>query len=138
MSDNLEPLRDWFRRWGVCVAGVDYNAARPLFATDVIGFGTHAMFVSGLEALQAEQWEQVWPNIDGFEFLVDELVGEVSGDSAWAAVPWISQGYHQDGTSYERPGRATVTYRLQSGQWLGTHTHFSLRPGTPPRTYGKR
>jgi ketosteroid isomerase-like protein len=138
MADDLEPLRDWFRNWGACVASVDFDAARPLFAADVVGFGTHATFVSGLDALQAEQWQKVWPNISGFEFLVDELVGNISGNAAWAAVPWASQGYHEDGTAFDRPGRATATYRLESGRWLGTHTHFSLRPGTPAQTFGKR
>ena len=136
MTDELEPLRAWFRTWGQCVAAVDFNSARPLFAKDVVGFGTHATFVSGLDALQEGQWSKVWPNITGFEFLVDELTGAIAGDTAWAAVPWASTGYGKDGEAFDRPGRATVTYRREAGRWLGTHTHFSLRPGAPPHTFG--
>jgi ketosteroid isomerase-like protein len=137
MADDLEPFREWFRTWGTCVAAVDFESARPLFAAEVVGFGTHAAFVSGLDALQAEQWSKIWPNISDFAFLVDKLVGAASGTSAWAAVPWTSRGYHQDGTSYNRPGRATVTFRKDADLWLGTHTHFSLLPGVPHRTFGK-
>ena len=136
-GDQLEPLRAWFRAWGRCVAAVDFAAARPLFAGDVVGFGTHATFVSGLAALEREQWSKIWPNISGFEFLVDELVGDVDGDMAWAAVPWTSRGYHEDGAGFDRPGRATVTFRREGDCWLGTHTHFSLAPGTPQRTFGR-
>ncbi len=138
MADDLEDLRQWFRTWGAHVAAVDFEAARPLFSKDVIGFGTHAAFVIGLDALQQEQWQKIWPNIGEFRFLVDDLVGAVDGDSAWAAVPWSSIGYDDTGAAFDRPGRATVTFRRVSGQWLGTHTHFSLNPGVPHRTHGSR
>jgi len=55
MSDELGPLREWYDTWGVCVAAVDFESARPLFAKDVVSFGTHAtFFVSGIDALQHE------------------------------------------------------------------------------------
>lgn len=138
MAASLEELRDWYRTWGKCVAAVDFKSARPLFTDDVVGFGTHAHFVHGLEALEREQWSQIWPKITNFAFLVDELVGAIDGDAAWAATPWTSTGYHEDGTAFDRPGRATVTLRREGGVWRGTHTHFSLTPGTPPRTYGRQ
>lgn len=138
MPDELEDFRVWFRTWGICVAAVDFESAYPLFAKDVVGFGTHIPLVSGLEALKREQWSKVWPKISGFEFLVDELVGAKSGDSGWAATPWASTGYHEDGTAFDRPGRATVTFRREAGAWLGTHTHFSLHPGSPPHTFGNK
>jgi ketosteroid isomerase-like protein len=135
MADELEEVREWFRTWGARVAAVDFDGARPLFDETVVGFGTHATFVAGLDNLMAEQWQQIWPNISGFAFLVDEAVGTVAGDFAWAAVPWTSRGYHEDGTSYDRPGRATVTFRRSADGWKGTHTHCSLKPGTPARTF---
>lgn len=139
MSDELEQLRAWYREWGGYVAAVDFDGARPLFAKDVVSFGTHAtFFVSGIDALYEGQWSQVWPKISGFEFLTDELVGAMHGDMAWAAVPWASTGYHEDGTPFDRPGRATVTFRREGDRWLGTHTHFSLQPGVPPKSFGKR
>ena len=136
-SADLEPLRDWFRTWGGYVSAVDMDSARPLFTDDVVGFGTHATFVRGLDALYSEQWSKIWPNISDFRFEVEHLVGEIGTDHAWAAVPWSSTGYHDDGTAFDRPGRATVTYRKVDGQWRGTHTHFSLAPGVPPRTFGR-
>lgn len=136
MDDDLDALRDWFRTWGNHVAAVDFQSARPLFSSDVIGFGTHAAFVTGLDALQKEQWQKIWPNISGFRFLVDDLVGAIDGDAAWAAVPWTSTGYDETGAAFDRPGRATVTFRREAGLWRGTHTHFSLHPGVPQRTYG--
>jgi len=137
MADELEPLRDWYRTWGAHVAAVDFESARPLFANDVVSFGTHAtFFVSGIDALYEGQWSRVWPKITDFVFLVDELVGAVHGDTAWAAVPWASTGYAEDGKAFDRPGRATVTLRRDGNKWLGTHTHFSLRPGVPPHTFG--
>ena len=60
------------------------------------------------------------------------------GDAAWAAVPWSSTGYHENGEAFDRPGRATATYVRENGKWLATHTHFSLKPGTPPHTFGKK
>lgn len=137
-KDELEELRDWFRFWGECVAAVDFESAKPLFADRVVGFGTHVEFVHGLDALYGEQWSKVWPKITGFRFNVEHLVGEIHGDAAWAAVPWSSTGYHENGEAFDRPGRATATYIRQNGKWLGTHTHFSLKPGTPPHTYGKK
>ncbi len=137
-DQSVEPLRDWFRTWGACVAAVDFEAARALFSREVAGFGTHVEFVQGLDSLQAEQWQNVWPNIDGFRFEVERLVGSVDGDRAWAAVPWTSTGFHDDGSMFERPGRATVTFKRVDGNWLATHTHFSLKPGTPPKTFGRK
>jgi len=138
MPDAIEELREWYRTWGTCVASVDFEKARPLFASDVTGFGTHVHFVIGLDALENEQWRKVWPHITDFAFLVDEAVGAIDGNAAWAATPWTSVGYHEDGTTFDRPGRATVTFRRENGAWRGTHTHFSLKPGTPPRTFGRK
>jgi ketosteroid isomerase-like protein len=135
--DTLAPLRDWFSTWENYVRAVDYTSARQLFDRNVASFGTHAEIVFGLDRLVAEQWSAVWPNIADFRFEVDKLHGGIAGDCAWAAVPWTSTGFHEDGTAFTRPGRATVTFRRQRDHWLGIHTHFSLKPGTPPRTYGR-
>jgi hypothetical protein len=134
---DLEPLRDWFRTWETCVRAVDFASARQLFDPSVASFGTHAEIVTGLDKLVAQQWSAIWPAIADFRFLVDCLHGEINGPYAWAALPWTSTGYHQDGTAFDRPGRATVTLRHNGSHWVGLHTHFSLNPGTPARTYGK-
>lgn len=136
-SIELEPLREWFRIWGRHVSAVDMDAARPLFSAEVVGFGTHATFVKGLDALHRDQWSKIWPNITDFRFEVEHLVGDIGSEHAWAAVPWSSTGYHEDGSAFDRPGRATVTFRKVGGNWLGTHTHFSLAPGVAPHTHGR-
>jgi ketosteroid isomerase-like protein len=135
---DLEPLRSWFRVWNTCLLAVDFERARSLFDPAVSGFGTHAEIVFGLDRLEAEQWRNVWPMIADFRFHVDALHGAIHGDHAWAACPWSSTGFDADGVAFQRPGRATVVLQRQASAWMGVHTHFSLNPGTPPRTYGRR
>jgi ketosteroid isomerase-like protein len=136
--DTLEPLRDWFRNWNTCVVALDFESARQLFSPDVSGFGTFADVVYGLDRLEAEQWRNVWPRIAGFRFEVERLHGAIHASHAWAACPWSSTGFHEDGTAFERPGRATVILRRDGDVWRGVHTHFSLNPGVPSRTHGRR
>jgi ketosteroid isomerase-like protein len=120
--------------WGAEVASVDIAAARRRFAPDVVAFGTFARMVHGLDALEADQWRNVWPSISGFAFRLDELVviASTDGCQAVALVPWDSEGNDADGVAYARPGRATVVLRRDAphAPWLGVHTHFSLVP--PP------
>ena len=133
-----DELAGWFTTLERCVRAVDYETARGIFAPDVVSFGTRAEMVSGLDALQAQQWSGVWPFIADFTFDLAQLHTGAAGDVAWAAVPWTSTGFHEDGTEFPRPGRATVTFARRDGRWLATHTHFSLHPGTPPRSHGRR
>ena len=128
----------WFETMQRCVRAVDYAAARDIFAPDVVSFGTRAELVTGLDRLQAEQWSGVWPVIADFTFDLVRLHVGGSDDAPWAAVPWSSTGFHEDGTPFPRPGRATVTFARRDGRWLATHTHFSLNPGTPPRSHHRR
>lgn len=134
-------IRDWFTTWDDCVRARDYERARVLFHPDVIGFGTHMRIVSGLGHLEQHQWRNVWGTIADFRFLVDELQTGVSGDGlqAWAVVPWISTGFHEDGSSFDRPGRATIIFTRDTidASWLAIHTHISLAPGTPQRSFGR-
>ena len=57
---------------------------------------------------------------------------------AVAVLVWEATGFHEDGTSYPRPGRATVGMRRDSVEapWLGIHTHLSLNRGVPQKSYG--
>ena len=135
VHDVLEPLRDWFRDWNACLLAVDFARARQLFGGDVSGFGTHADIVFGLDRLEAEQWRNVWPKIADFRFHVEALHGAIIGAHAWAACPWSSTGFHEDGARFPRPGRATVILKHTADGWRGVHTHFSLNPGTPGRTF---
>lgn len=125
-------VREWIRAWGDEVAEVNMAAARRRFSPDVVAFGTYAEVVHGLDALESQQWRNVWPNIEGFTFRVDEVVVIASPDGcqAVAVVPWDSVGRDDAGGRFPRPGRATVVLRRESpgAPWLGVHTHFSLVP----------
>lgn len=137
-GETRAALQHWYQTLERCVGAVDYATARAIVHPQVASFGTHAELVQGLDELQARQWSNVWPNITDFAFDLAGMVGGRSGDVAWAAATWSSTGYHEDGAPFDRPGRATVTFVHVNGRWLATHTHFSLNPGTPPRTYGPR
>jgi ketosteroid isomerase-like protein len=104
----------------------------------VVSFGTRADIVSGLDYLQQNQWEGIWPNIQDFKINLDSI--HAGGDEriAWGVATWTSTGFHEDGTSFPRPGRATTILERRNGKWVSVHTHFSLNPGTPPRTYGRK
>lgn len=138
-------LAAWFEAWAAMVRQRDFAAARALFSPGVVGFGTHMHIVSGLDRLEADQWRNVWPTIEDFRFLTEALhVGASSdGTSAWAIVPWTSTGFAENGATFERPGRATVLFvtggdpALTPGGWLAIHTHISLAPGTPQRSFGR-
>ena len=136
--DVGQAVREWFQTLERSVRRVDYPTMRHHFAPDVLSFGTRADVVSGLDALMANQWSGIWPNIRDFTIDFDQLHWGASGDLAWALAPWNSTGFHPDGTSFPRPGRATVIFERRQGRWLATHTHFSLSPGTPPTTHGSK
>lgn len=129
MSDSAgAELRRWLEAFAACVRAVDFAAARPLIAPEVVSFGTRANIVVGRENLIAQQWRHIWPTIRDFAFDFATLHWERSGDHAWAALTWHSHGVRPDGTPFPRPGRATFTYVRRDGVWLATHTHFSLFP----------
>jgi ketosteroid isomerase-like protein len=136
--DAGQAIRDWFQTLERSVRLVDYQTMRQHFAPDVLSFGTRADVVSGLDALVANQWSGIWPNIRDFTIAFEQLHWGVSEDLAWGIAPWHSTGFHPDGTSFSRPGRATVIFECQQGKWLATHTHFSLFPGTPQTSHGPR
>lgn len=127
-------VRDWVAAWGAEVAAVDMTTARTRFADDVVGFGTYAEVVRGIDALHDRQWSNVWPTIADFRFLVDEMATLMSDDGcqAVAVVPWASTGFDADGVAFPRPGRATIVLRRVAADspWLGVHTHFSLVPAS--------
>lgn len=138
VADEHEAIRGWFEALQRCVRDVDFEAGRALFVEDVVAFGTKADVVTGLDRLMANQWRGIWPNISDFTFRLDQLHSGADGELAWGVVPWTSTGYHPDGTPFERPGRATTVFVRRDGRWLAKHTHFSLNPGTPPTTHGRR
>lgn len=133
-TDLGSEVADWFRHLERCVRAVDYPAARPIFAEEAVGFGTYGAMLDGLDALVAGQWQQIWPNIDGFTFDLASLrwgaacPDEGGGALVWAICRWDSVGHAQDGSTFDRPGRATVILQRQDGTLKALHTHFSLAP----------
>jgi ketosteroid isomerase-like protein len=130
----------WLERFSAYVRDVDYAAARPLFHPDVLAFGTHRDVIPGLAAWQATQWDNVWPKTSDFRFDTPAARVLVSADNTMATVvvPWMSTGYHQDGTPFERPGRATMVFHREDGAWLCTHSHMSLNRGVPQQSHATR
>ena len=141
-SADAQSVKEWVDAWGAEVAGVQLTTARERFSDDVVAFGTFADVVVGLDSLFRDQWSQVWPKIDDFLFLTDEMQVQVSPDRlmAVAVVGWSSTGIAEDGTRFPRPGRATVvlTRPTVDADWSGVHTHFSLGRGVPQASFGSR
>ncbi len=134
LAPGRETIEVWFRTLESCVRAMDYARAREIFAPEVIAFGTRAEVVEGLDHLEADQWRGVWPTIRDFTFDLGQLHWGWSGEAGWAVTIWTSTGFHPDGTPFHRPGRATILFERRDGRLLAIHSHFSLYPGTPPRS----
>ena len=137
-TDPIDAVREWFALMERCCAGVDYDGAESIFADDVVSFGTAMDIVRGRKALREGQWESIWGNISNFKMDLDNVHAGGSGDQAWGVVTWTSVGFDGNHKPFYRPGRATVALERRDGVWLAVHTHFSLYPGAPQRTFGKR
>lgn len=139
-ATDLDAVRRWFARLADCVRAVDYVAAFPLFAEDLVAFGTHDDFVAGRTKVMEAQWTQVWPTIRDFRWRLDEVTAIVSPDRLAAAGLAIfeSDGFQRDGSKFDRRGRATVmlTRAEVEADWVAAHTHMSLFRGTPDRSFG--
>ena len=68
MTDIEQEVAAWVAGWSAEVAAADIRAGRLRFADDMIAFGTHADVVEGRDAVEAEQWSQIWPAIEDFAF----------------------------------------------------------------------
>jgi ketosteroid isomerase-like protein len=140
--EDLALVKKWFRRLSEQVQAVDFAGAYPLFAEDMIAFGTFENFITGREAAERAQWRNVWPVTSGFHFRMDDIRAIISPDrlTAIGMGVFYSTGYHEDGTAYERPGRTTVALsrRRISEDWVADHTHMSLFRDVPSRSFGER
>ena len=130
MTDQLTEIKQWLEEFSAAVRAADYDLGKTMFAPEVVGFGTYAGMIAGLEPLVAGQWRNIWGVTRGFTFRLDEMHAGISGNLAWVAVPWDSEGQRADGEWYARPGRATIILELHNGGWLARHTHVSLYPAT--------
>ena len=136
--DDVGAVRRWFERLAEHVRAVDFAGARPIFAEDMIAFGTFTDFMTGRDKAETAQWRNVWPHIDDFRWRPD-IRAIVSPDrlTAIGMAIFDSTGYAADGNPYSRPGRATVVFgRTAIGEdWLALHTHMSLFREVPTRSF---
>ncbi|QRM34308.1 ketosteroid isomerase [Microvirga sp. VF16] len=141
-DDDVALIRRWFRKLQLCVQTGDFVGSRPLFAADMITFGSFIAFTIGREATEREQWRHVWDHIDQFRWHLDDLRTIISADrlTAVGMAVFESTGYTEDGKAFDRPGRATVALGRQAvgEEWVAQHTHVSLFPGTPARSFGTK
>jgi len=131
---------DWLERFSACVRAVDYKAAYPFFHEQALAFGTHKRVLEGLWDWRDRQWESVWPKTSGFAFVAAEtrVLASPDGQMAVAITPWGSTGYHQDGTEFDRPGRASMVLLRDGAAWVCVHSHMSLERGVPQESFGNR
>lgn len=136
--DDVAGVKSWFETLAAHVRDVDFIGARPIFAPDMIAFGTFTDFMTGRDATEQQQWRNVWQHIENFRFRPD-IRAIVSPDRLQAVGMAIfdSTGYRQDGTPYDRPGRATVVLVRDAvaALWLAQHTHLSLSRDVPTRSF---
>jgi ketosteroid isomerase-like protein len=132
---DLAAVRRWFKTLEGHIRSVDYAAARPLFAADMVAFGTFSDFVTGRAAAEREQWRNVWGTIRNFRWRLGGVRALVSSDrlSAVGLAVWDSDGFRPDGSKFNRRGRATVAFhRAAVGDpWIAVHTHMSLSAARP-------
>lgn len=137
-TNSANAVSEWFEQFGRCVASVNYQAARSIYAEDVVSFGTKAEIVSGIDLLQKNQWEGIWPNIRDFKYDMEQIHSSGDGTFACGITTWRSTGFDENGKSFLRPGRVTMFLENRVGRWLAVHTHHSLFPGIPQRTFGPK
>jgi ketosteroid isomerase-like protein len=130
----------WLDRFAGFVREVDYAAARPLFHPQVLAFGTHRDVIAGIEPWIATQWDNVWPRTTDFRFDLAATRILAADDAGMAVLiaPWSSTGYSEDGTPFDRPGRATMVFHRSERQWLCVHSHMSLNRGVPQTSHADR
>lgn len=69
--DDLAGVKTWFETLASHVREVDFTGARPIFAADMIAFGTFTDFMTGRDVAEQQQWRNVWQHIDEFRFRPD-------------------------------------------------------------------
>jgi hypothetical protein len=96
--DDTAGVTAWFETLAAHVREVDFTGARPIFAPDMVAFGTFTDFMTGRDAAEQQQWRKVWPHIDGFRWRPDirAIVCRIGcRQSAWASsIPPAMPGRH--------------------------------------------
>ena len=134
-------IKIWFENWGRLVSSLDFSSAAQMFEKDVVAFGTWMDTVESVKNRIESQLKRIWRTIKDFRFLTETLQIHISPDRLFAVaiLVWDSTGFEKNGSSYKRPGRATVSLRRKNlnSSWKGTHTHLSLFRGVKQKSYGQ-
>ncbi len=130
----------WLDTFAGYVREVDYASAKPLFHPQTLAFGTFTNIIPDLQTWIDTQWDNVWPKTTDFRFDLDgaHVLASEDGSLAVVVVAWNSTGYHQDGSPYPRPGRATMIFHRQEGRFVCVHSHMSLNRGVPQQSFADR
>jgi ketosteroid isomerase-like protein len=133
-------ILEWLEVFAGFVREVDYGSARPMWHPDLLAFGTYSDVIQGLETAIATQWDNVWPRTAEFAFdlATTHVLASADGGMAVAITPWTSKGFHQDGTQFDRPGRATLVFARDGEAWRCVHSHMSLNRGVPQASFASR
>jgi ketosteroid isomerase-like protein len=125
-----QELVSWASHFAAAVRDGDISFGRDLFKEDVVGFGTRARLMNGLEELVDQQWRHIWANTRNFDFDLDQMDWGLSqsGDLAWLGLTWSSEGHGLDAKWFSRHGRATFVLEKTADRWLCGHSHHSLDP----------
>ena len=78
--EDLAAVRAWFDTLARHCRTVDYEGARPIFAEDMIAFGTFTDFMIGRDLAEQKQWRNVWGTIRNFRYDLDKIETIVSAD----------------------------------------------------------
>src|SRR3990170_3617306 len=76
--DDMAAVRTWFETLSKHCRDVDYEGARPIFAEDMIAFGTFTDFMTGRDLAEEKQWRNVWGTIRNFRYDLDKIEAIVS------------------------------------------------------------
>ena len=98
-AEDLAAVRVWFGTLAKHCRAVDYEGARPIFADDMIAFGTFTDFMHGRELAEQKQWRNVWGTIRNFRYDTDKVEAIVSADRLTA----VGMG------RFDRPGRRSAS-----------------------------
>ena len=143
LDEDRRSIEAWFVEWGKRVAAVDFKRVREMFTEDAIAFGSKVEMMTSRDALEHGQWRAVWPTMEDYSYDLGTLEIAISLDRlmAMGAAVFHSTGLHADKTTrFARPGRATATLMRErvGAPWHCTHSHVSLKPGTPSPSHFNR
>ena len=115
-QEDLAAVRAWFDTLANHCRAIDYEVARPIFAEDMIAFGTFTDFMKGRDLAEHKQWRNVWGTIRNFRYDLDKIEAIVSADrlTAVGMGVWQSDGFHPNGVQGQYQMHVTASYNGQT------------------------